>query len=338
MNAHPDKVFSEKTVLLTGAGGPAPAGMIDSLRKWGYRIVCVDMLPHSSAFYLADAAYVVPPGKSKDFLPRLREICAKEKVSAVVSVVDEELPAVLSLEADGIQVIEPRLEFVNLCLNKYECMRSLREKNIPAAETWRATEIPDSSVFPLFLKPATGRGSRGIGRVSSRDELETFLKRSSYAPEELIAQPFLPGTEFTVSVVVWRDGEVQAVVPKEIISKAGVTRFAVTRNNQKIHDLCVQIQETFRADGPFNVQLRLDDLDNPIPFEINPRFSTSITLTTAAGVDELGGLVTQALFGREACRFGKWREGVVMIRETRDRFISESDFKAHPVELYPAAR
>lgn len=325
--------FSEKTVLLTGAGGPAPAGMIESLRRWGYRIVCVDMLPHSSAFYLADAAYVVPPGKSPEFLPRLRDICAKEKVNAVVSVVDEELPAVLALESAGIQVIQPRLEFVNLCLNKFECMRTLREHSIPAAQTWSVMDLPESAPFPLFIKPTIGRGSRGIGRVSSRQELDAFLSRSSYPGEELIAQPFLPGTEFTVSVVVWRDGEVQAVVPKEIISKSGVTKFAVTRKNQKIHDLCVQIQEAFRADGPFNVQLRLDAQENPIPFEINPRFSTSITLTTAAGIDELGGLVTQALFGREACRFGDWRDGVVMIRETRDRFISESEYRSHPVTL-----
>ena len=82
--------YSSKTVLLTGAGGPAIAGMISVLRKWGYRIVAIDMLPFASGFYLADRAYVVPAGSAPDFLTRLKEICLSEKVDAVISVVDPE--------------------------------------------------------------------------------------------------------------------------------------------------------------------------------------------------------------------------------------------------------
>jgi hypothetical protein len=51
--------YSSKTVLLTGAGGPAIAGMVSVLRQWGYRIVVIDMLPFASGFDLADRAYVL---------------------------------------------------------------------------------------------------------------------------------------------------------------------------------------------------------------------------------------------------------------------------------------
>jgi len=91
--------------------------------------------------------------------------------------------------------------------------------------------------------------------------------------------------------------------------------------------LCKDIQKHFKADGPFNVQLVLDHEGEPWPFEINPRFSTSITLTNAAGVDELGGLLSQALFGRESYQFSEWQEGVVLIRHTTDQFITEAQFK-----------
>jgi carbamoyl-phosphate synthase large subunit len=316
-----------KTVLLTGAGGPAPAGMISVLRNWGYRIVTVDMLQHSPAFYLSDKSYVVPAGNSSEFLPKLRSICKKEDVEAVISVVDEELLHVSKLEEDGIQVIQPRAEFVNLCLDKYRCMTELRSRGINAAETWLANEVPNNAPYPLFIKPRIGRGSRGIGKVTSPDELRKFLSASTYLAHELLAQPYIPGTEFTVSVVVWRDGEVQAVVPKEIISKVGVTKLAVTRKNKKIHDLCVEIQNEFRADGPFNVQLSLDEDGNPVLFEINPRFSTSITLTMAAGVDELGGILSQALFGGQSHQISDWKEGVVLVRHTTDQFLSEEEYR-----------
>ena len=317
-----------KTVLLTGAGGPASAGMVSVLRKWGYRIIAIDMLPYSPAFYLSDKAYVVPAGNSLEFLPRLQEICNKENVDAIVSVVDEELPHVSKLEKSGIHVIQPRSEFVELCLDKYRCMKELKKKGINAPPTWLVPEIPADAPYPLFIKPRVGRGSRGTGRVNSHGDLVRFLDNSAYSADNLLAQPFVPGTEFTVSVVVWRDGDVQAVVPKEIISKVGVTRLAITRKNQKIHDLCFAIQKEFRADGPFNVQLSMDENGEPLPFEINPRFSTSITLTMAAGVDELGGILSQALFGKDSYRFSDWREGVVLVRHTTDQFLSEEQYLA----------
>jgi len=323
--------FAEKTVLLTGAGGPAPAGMISVLRQWGYRTVAVDMLVHSPAFYLADAAYVVPAGNSPEFLPRLRQICEKERVDAVISVVDEELVAVLELEDIGVRVLQPQKAFVELCLDKHRCMNSLIDNDIPAPATWKVDSIPADASYPLFIKPITGRGSRGIGRIDSIDELPEFLKNSAYLPKQLMVQEFIDGPEYTISVIVWRDGEVQAVVPKEIISKVGVTRFAVTRHNEKIDYVCRKVQEKFQANGPFNVQLRLDKDGNPFIFEINPRFSTSITLTMAAGVDELGGLLSQALFGRASHQFSEWQEGVVMIRQTQDYFLSESEYRNHQV-------
>ena len=317
-----------KTVLLTGAGGPASAGMVSVLKKWGYRIIAVDMHPYSPAFYLSDKAYLVPAGNSPEFLIKLEEICNKEHVDAVISVVDEELPHTLELKRKGIHIIQPRSEFVKLCLDKYHCMNELRKKGINAPPTWLATEIPTDVPYPLFIKPRIGRGSRGIGKINSHGDLVKFLDKSAYLAENLIAQPFIPGAEFTVSVVVWRDGDVQAVVPKEIISKVGVTKLAVTRKNQKIHDLCLAIQREFKADGPFNVQLALDKTGEPLPFEINPRFSTSITLTMAAGVDELGGILSQALFGKESYQFSDWKEGVVLVRHTTDQFISEEQYLA----------
>jgi carbamoyl-phosphate synthase large subunit len=188
-------------------------------------------------------------------------------------------------------------------------------------------ELPEDAPYPLFVKPRVGRGSRGCGKVSSLKELKTFVSNSDYKLDQLLVQTFVYGTEFTVSVIVWRDGEVQAVVPKEIISKIGVTKLAVSRHNAKIDSLCKAIQANFRADGPFNVQLVLDQNGEPWPFEINPRFSTSITLTNAAGADELGGILSQALFGRDSYFMPEWQEGIVLIRHTTDQFIGELQFK-----------
>jgi carbamoyl-phosphate synthase large subunit len=180
------------------------------------------------------------------------------------------------------------------------------------------------------IKPRTARGSRGFQLLGSDADLRRYLDTSPVPAEGLLLQECIDGPEFTVSVVVWRDAEVQAVVPKEIISKRGITRLAVTRRNAAIDTLCRSIQRALRADGPFNVQLRLR-AGVPLPFEVNPRFSTSISLTMAAGIDELCGLVAQALGGRDGYRFGDWREGVVLVRTTRDEFLDERAFRAREI-------
>lgn len=315
------------TVLITGAGGASVPSLIELLRKKKYRVIGVDMDPSAIGLYVADKGYVIPGGMSPDFLPVIRNICRKESVRAVVPLVDEELISSIELERDEIAVLLPRSEFIATCLDKFVLMKQLKSVGIEVPETRLATEGFRGIHYPAIVKPRRGRGSRGIGIVDSEESLNSFLKASPYATNELFIQKYIEGVEYTVSVVVWRDGEVQAVVPKEIISKRGITRIAVTRRNQKIESLCIRIQEQLKADGPFNVQLRLDaSSGEPFIFEINPRFSTSISLTIASGIDELGGLLSQALHGRNSEKFGNWRPDIVMMRKTVDEIMSESDF------------
>ncbi len=325
--------------MLTGAGGAALPGLIKGLRNDGYRVLAADMDKYAIGLFIADTGFIIPPGKSPNFLPTLRRICRQEKVNVVVPLVDEELMATSKLEDEGIIVMLPRQEFVALCLDKFSLMQQLGKFNINVPYTRLASEGPDQMRFPIVVKPRTGRGSRGLGIIESNEMLHSYLRNSPYSEDELILQENIQGPEFTVSVVAWRDGKVQAVVPKEVISKKGITHLAVTRQNNKIDQLCREIQVCLQADGPFNVQLRVDeDTGEPVPFEINPRFSTTISLTTAAGIDELGGLVKQAVNGRNCYNFGEWREGVVLVRQTLDEFIDESDFNSRNDNIFGGQR
>lgn len=319
----------KKTVLITGAGGAAVPGLIRRLRKNGYIVVAADMDPLAAGFYYANKSFVIPAGNSMDFLPAISDICSTEKVDVIVPLVDEELLACLELERDAIAVMLPRYDFVETCLDKYALMGRLSKANIAIPETRLATNGHEGLMFPLVVKPRIGRGSRGLQIVRTEAELSDYFTTTNYAAEALILQEYIEGVEYTVSAVAWRDGEVQAVVPKEIISKKGITKLAVTRRNSRIDELCYRVQSQLRPDGPFNVQLRIDERSGePLIFEINPRFSTTISLTIAAGIDELGGLLSQAIYGRGSYEFGEWQEDIVLLRQTLDEFISEADFLA----------
>ena len=328
----------EPTVIVTTAGSAPTPGTILRLREQGFRVVATDVDPAAPGLYLADRGHLVPPGDSDAFLPRMRALCEEERAVAVIPLVDEELLRIGELAEDGIAVLLPRAGFVTTCLDKYVLTRRLEEASIGVPRTWSASEWPADAIEDapggLIVKPRSGRGSRGVTIIDSVRDLAGAISESGYAADELIVQERVTGPEYTVSVVVWRDGEVQAVVPKEVLLKQGVTKYAVTRRHAEVVRTCVAVQEALRADGPFNVQLCLDAEGRPRIFEINPRFSSTAALTTAAGVDEVAGLLRQAL-GSGGRLTDDWREGVTMVRRWTDEFLDEERFASHGLSPAP---
>lgn len=325
--------------MVTTAGSAPTPGIILHLRSRGYRVVATDVDPAAPGLYLADRGHLVPPGDSEAFLPRMRALCAEEGAVAVVPLVDEELLRVGGLAEDGVAVLLPLPGFVAACLDKYRLMRELDAAGIGVPRTRLASEWPADDFEAesgLVVKPRTGRGSRGVRIVHSVGDLARVVAESGRPADELIVQERIAGPEFTVSVVVWRDGAVQAVVPKEVVLKQGVTKYAVTRRDEAVIAACRAVQESLRADGPFNVQLCLDGAGVPRVFEINPRFSSTSALTTAAGVDEVAGLVGQAL-GTGPRLADRWSEGVAMVRRWTDEFMDEARFTSHGISPAPAS-
>ncbi|RLG34479.1 hypothetical protein DRN97_02360, partial [Methanosarcinales archaeon] len=75
------------TVLITGAGAPGAPGIIKSLRmvtERDIRIIGVDMVSESSGFAMVDKWYIGKKAESKNFIPRILEICRKEDVDVVI--------------------------------------------------------------------------------------------------------------------------------------------------------------------------------------------------------------------------------------------------------------
>jgi carbamoyl-phosphate synthase large subunit len=320
-------IMSEITVLLTGAGGVAIPFLIHHLKSKGYRVLAADVNPHATGLFLADRGFVIPNADDTNFLPAIRRLCSEENVNVIIPLVDEELLSISDLEQMGLIVLAPRKEFIGLCLDKFRLIETLKEKNIPVPETRLACDGSGNLDFPCVVKPRTGRGSREVEILGSKKAYEgwfTSLKRSADA---YILQEYISGTEFTISVVVWRDGRIRAVLPKKIISKRGITHLAITEHHEKIEQYCTNIQEKLHADGPFNVQLRCEqNTGNPLLFEINPRYSTTTSLTIWAGIDEIHGLIVQAVRGYDAYTFGNWKEGLVLFRQNIDFFYDKKDF------------
>ncbi len=84
-------------------------------------------------------------------------------------------------------------------------------KVIPTPQVWNA----ENAIYPAFLKPEVGQGSKGVCIARHRQELDVFLQQD---PSRMVLE-YLPGEEYTVDCFSDRHGRL---------------RFAGVRSRQRI--------------------------------------------------------------------------------------------------------
>lgn len=312
------------TVLLTAAGG---AGTIYAIKrlcahpKHQFRTITVDANPHAAGIYLADKGYAVPP-ISADYFEKLKDIIIKEKIDVVIPLIDEEILRIHDLAKElGVAVLAPKKEFAAMALDKLKVAQEFSAAgiNVPESVSYQpGVNMP----YPFIVKPRFSRGSRGFTLVNCKEDLKKVPTASEF-PGGFVAQRFISGKEFTVSVIVDKDGNLLAVVPKEVVLKKGITWIGITKRSNAIDDACRKINKLFNPCGPFNVQLIMDKNGIPYIIEVNPRFSTTVALTIESGIDEVSLLVLDCI-GRKISCPNNFKENLVMIRYTEQLFIDES--------------
>jgi carbamoyl-phosphate synthase large subunit len=314
-------------VLITGMSGSAAFELITALQRTGeYRVIAVDAAEHAVGYAIADAHYIVPFAVDPAFEGALRRILDHERPEFIVPLVDEEILQVHAIidqhYAGRVNVVGPTAQFSETVLDKWVANHALEEAGVPVPATWLASDAGGCS-YPAIIKPRVGRGSRGLAYLDGPDSLADYLQAASQPADRYVVQEQVRGTEYTVSVVVSPDGHVHAVVPKEVVSKKGITQVGVTRSVPSIEALGRLIQQRLAANGPFNVQLMLTDDGRPIVFEVNPRLSTTTVLTMAAGVDELA-IVLRASRGLPV-EPQSFIPGLMMLRHYTALYIPETE-------------
>ena len=103
----------------------------------------------------------------------------------------------------------------------------------------------------------------------------------------MLVQEKLGGIEYTVQMVADASAQLHAVVPVRVALKRGITLSAQTDAEPGVIAACRAIHDALPAAGCYNIQLMLTPEERSLPFEINPRVSTTFCLTVAAGVDPI---------------------------------------------------
>ena len=279
---------------------------------------CSDIAP---AIYDADKYYIVPRMSAPGYLDVILDICRKEKIDGVLSLIDPELSLLAEHEAAfkavGTTVIGSPYKLCEMALDKmqmyrwlvdhgYECAKSYMDKDAFYADL-EAEKIS----FPVFVKPARGSASIAISKVYDRETLELLLTHD----EGLMIQEFLEGQEIGADVYIdMISGEVVSIFTKKKLKmRAGETDKAVSFKDEKLFDL---IKE-FTEESGYRGQIDIDIFDvNGMYYisEVNPRFGGGYPHAYECGVDHMAMIVRNLMGQKNESLIGAYEENVVMMK------------------------
>ncbi len=255
-------------------------------------MVVTDNSVYAPAPAFADVCYRVPLITDPDYIPTVLEICKKENINAVTTLIDPEISILAAhrkeFEELGVEVLAPYEETAKLCFDKYEMYKYLTEKGINTVKTYGSFADFDKDYkegkinLPVFVKPRTGSGSVGARKVDTYE----LLKEVTEKDPGLIIQELMTGKDMDADVYVDTiSHEVIAIFSKKKISTTiGGANKTISFKDEKLFEFAKKALEVFKFNGPLDMDLFYQEGEYYLS-EINPRFGGAYLHAYGAGVD-----------------------------------------------------
>lgn len=286
----------------------------------GSRIIATDMSPYAPAVYFADTFYLMPSIYDENYIDRLLEICRKEKIQAITTLIDPEIELLAKnrsrFSGIGVEVLAPYTETAALCFDKWKLYQHLKAVGVPTITTFNNCEDAERAIengtltLPVFVKPRSGSGSVGARRV---DTLEGMRKACREDPS-LIIQELMACEDMDADVYVdtITHRPVSIFSKRKIETKIGGASKTISFKDERLFAFLRDALAHFKFNGPIDVDLFCRDGQYYLS-EINPRFGGAYLHAYGAGVDfvkfiekNVNGIANEPVFG-------DYEENVVMM-------------------------
>ena len=285
----------------------------------GDRIIAADLSNLAPALYAADAHYLVPRIDDPAYLDTILDICRKEKINAVTTLIDPEIELLAKnrtrFEEIGVEVLAPYTETAELCFDKFKMYQYLTAHDVPTPDTWgdytsaMAAIESGNLAFPVFVKPRTGSGSVGARKVQDAETLKALCE----ADPSLIIQRLMTGDlDADVYIDTISHKAVSAFSKRKLETKIGGASKTISFKDEKLFDFIRRITDLLKFNGPVDMDFFYQDGTYYLS-EVNPRFGGAYLHAYGAGVDFIK-LIKNNLDGIEnAPVFGDYEDDVVMM-------------------------
>lgn len=285
------------------------------------RIIATDCSNLAPAVYDADAFYLVPRITAPGYLDVILDICRKEKITGVFSLIDPEL-SMLAREREkflaiGTTPIISDYDLVETCFDKYRMYELLEKMQIPTGKCYLDKEafyrdVENGEIsYPVFVKPVRGSASLHINKAGSRKEIEVLYDLH----DDLMIQEYMDGQEYGADVYIdMISGKCTSIfVKKKIKMRAGETDKSVSFKDEKLFRMIREFVEKCGFRGMIDIDI-FEIGGTYYISEVNPRFGGGYPHAYACGVN-IPAAVIRNLEGQEnQVSIGEYREHICMMK------------------------
>lgn len=307
-------------ILSAGTRNKIVQYFIKTLNGTG-KIIATDMNNLAPAIYEADKYYIVPKMTAPEYLDVVLDICKKEEITGVLSLIDPELSLLAEnrekFEAIGTTVIGSSYALCEMSLDKFQMYGWLKNHGYRCAKSYIDKDAFFADVdtglisYPVFVKPARGSASISISKVYDRETVELLFAHE----DGLMIQEYLDGQEIGADVYIdMVSHEVVSIFTKKKLKmRAGETDKAVSFQDQKLFALI----EQFIKDAGYNGQIDIDIFDVKGEYyisEVNPRFGGGYPHAFESGADHMKLIVNNLEGKANECVIGQYENGTYMMK------------------------
>lgn len=275
-------------ILISAICGDIGCSSVHSLRKVAGKIVGIDMKPYSPVSQLVDKFYKAPAAsETEEYLAFLTNIIKKENIDAFLPISEPEIE-VLNANRDELEAFEVKLllnnqKILGTFLDKLKTVQYLEGLNIKIPETMLLNDYDGSYGYPVIVKSIQGCGGKGLWKIKDLHELEYIRHKND---NSLLIQEYIGSDEEEYTTGVFSDGNnVSSITFRRKLGFSSLSIEAVLSDEPFLHDLSQQIARDTELIGSINIQSRRVG-DIFIPFEINPRLSSTLLFRKKFGFDD----------------------------------------------------
>ena len=285
------------------------------------QIIATDNSSTAPALYFADKQYIVPRITEPGYLDVILDICKKEGIKAITTLIDPEISFLANNRQiffdNGIIPLCPDKASADLCFNKYEMFKYLSSKGIRTPLTFHdLNEFKDALAsgqisFPVFMKPICGSGSVGAHRVSDMQTLEDDWNSGQH---DYIIQELMTGGDCDADVYVdcISHKAVAAFSKRKIETRIGGASKTISYKDSKLFSFIREICEVFTFNGPLDMDFFIKDGEYYLS-EVNPRFGGAYIHAYGAGVDFPQLIINNINGITNEDQIGNYEENIVML-------------------------
>ena len=307
-------------ILSAGTRNKIIQYFVKELEKTG-KVIATDMSELAPAIYDAHKYYIVPKMTDPGYLDVILQICEKEQITGVLSLIDPELSLLAQNEDKfknvGATVIGSSYELCEMSLDKfkmynwltfhkYNCAKSYMDKDI-----FYNDEKKGLISYPVFVKPARGSASISISKVYDKETIELLFAHD----DGLMIQEYLAGQEIGADVYIdMISGEVISIFTKKKLKmRAGETDKSVSFKDEELFKLI----EKFVKEAGYRGQIDIDIFDIKGKYyisEVNPRFGGGYPHAYESGVNHMNLIMNNLKSICNKSQIGNYKEDIYMMK------------------------